>query len=76
VSNKSHKHQYTVEILYHFSCGVCDNWWSWAQTPFVQPVDINLSDKKIYCPHCGHTQKTEIKEGFWLENLQNSAEKT
>ena len=72
----SNQHQYTVEILYHFTCGFCSEWWSYALTPFTQSVDIELSDKRIYCPHCGHTQSVEIKEGFWLEKMQNSAEKT
>ena len=64
----SNQHQYTVEILYHFTCGFCSEWWSYALTPFTQSVDIELSDKLIHCPHCGHTQTAKIKEGFWLEN--------
>ena len=27
------KHEYTIEILYHFTCAVCQEWWSWAHTP-------------------------------------------
>jgi len=76
----SNQHQYTVEILYHFTCGFCNHWWSYAVTPFTQPVEIGLSDKRIYCPHCGHTQTAKIKEGYWLEKnpdyFAKSAEKT
>ena len=72
----SSKHKYTVEILYHFNCGCCGHWWSYAVTPFTQPAEIGLSDTKVHCMHCGHTQTAEIKEGFWLEKMQNSAEKT
>ena len=64
----SNKHQYTVQILYHFNCGCCGHWWSYAVTPFTQPVEIGLSDTQVHCMHCGHTQAVEIKEGFWLED--------
>jgi len=63
----SNQHQYTVEVLYHFTCGFCNHWWSYAVTPFVQPVEIGVTDKRIYCPHCGHTQSAKIKEGYCLE---------
>jgi len=64
----SDQHECTVEILYHYSCGFCSHWWSYAVTPFVQTVEIGVTDKRIFCPHCGHTQTAKIKEGFWLEN--------
>ena len=67
------QHQYTVEVIYHFTCGSCNGWWSYAVTPFVQPFLFGVTDEQIYCPHCGHTQTASIKEGYWL---QNSAEKT
>ena len=63
-------HQYTVEVLYHFTCGVCDNWWSYTVTPFVQPIEFDagiIKDKQLYCPHCGHEQKAKIKDGYHLE---------
>jgi transposase len=28
-------------------------------------MDLNLPDnEKFWCPHCGHTQKLKLKEGF------------
>ena len=72
----SSKHKYTIEVLYHFTCGCCGHWWSYAVTPISQPFTFTLNDVKVYCPHCCHCQSTEIKEGFWLEKMQNSAEKT
>ena len=76
-------HQYTVEVLYHFTCGVCENWWSYAVTPFVQPIEFDAGlkkDEQLYCPHCGHTQKPKIKDGYHLEKnpdyFAKSAEKT
>jgi transcription elongation factor Elf1 len=63
----SNQHEYTVEILYHFTCEFCSHWWSYAVTPFVQPVEIGVTDKRLYCPHCGHTQTAKIKDGYWLE---------
>jgi len=76
----SNQHQYTFECLYHFTCGFCNHWWSYSITPFVQPVEIGVTDKQIYCPHCGHTQTAKIKDGYQLERnpdyLPNSADKT
>jgi C4-type Zn-finger protein len=73
-------HQYTCEVLYHFTCGVCENWWSYSITPFVQPFEVSLDDKPIYCPHCGYKQKAKIKDGYQLEKhpdyLAKSANKT
>jgi hypothetical protein len=63
----SDHHEYTVEILYHFSCGCCNNWWSYAVTPNVQQIKIDVGIKKdehLYCPQCGHKQLAKIKEGF------------
>jgi len=39
-------HQYTCEVLYHFTCGVCENWWSYSVTPFVQPIEFDAGIKK------------------------------
>ena len=78
----SNQHEYTCEILYHFTCGFCNKWWSYSVTPFVQPLEIgtDITDEKIYCPHCGHKQKAKIKDGYHLEKnadyFAKSAEKT
>ena len=79
----SDQHQFTVEVLYHFTCGCCNNWWSYAVTPCVQPLEFDpfVSDgTKTHCPHCGHVQTTKIKEGYLLEKnpdyFANNAEKT
>ena len=79
----SDQHQFTVEVLYHFTCGCCNNWWSYAVTPFVQPLEFDpfVSDgTKTHCPHCGHVPTTKIKEGYLLEKnpdyFANNAEKT
>jgi hypothetical protein len=70
----SNQHQYTVEVIYHFTCGCCNNWWSYAETPPTQKsFKFGVTDKRIYCPHCGRVRTAKIKEGFWLEN---NAEKT
>jgi len=69
------KHQYTIELLYHFNCGSCQQWWSYAATPSQPIIDRNtkalqgdklwLGDEvELYCPHCGHDNFIEIKEGF------------
>ena len=59
-------HEYTVEVLYHFNCGVCKNWWSYAVIPTViYEADLHLpSNIDYFCPHCGADEKVKVKEGF------------
>jgi hypothetical protein len=70
------KHGYTVEILYHFTCVKCQQWWSYATTPGQPIIDQNskclkgdrlyLSDEiEMNCPHCGHLSLIDIKDGFF-----------
>ncbi len=63
MNNSTHK--FTIEILYHFTCGCCNEWWSYAHTPSNLQMDLSLPNKeKFWCPHCGHAQTLKIKEGF------------
>tara|TARA_B100001079_G_C16335067_1_gene480931 strand:+ start:256 stop:447 length:192 start_codon:yes stop_codon:yes gene_type:complete len=60
------KHEYTVEVLYHFTCGHCQMWWSWASTPITNCCDL-LSlpeDEPAFCPHCGKKDGLKIKDKF------------
>jgi len=70
------RHDYTIELLYHFNCGSCQGWWSYATTPGQPIVDqssnlivgdkITLSNEiEIHCPHCGHCKSAKIKDGFF-----------
>ena len=43
-------HIYTWERIYHFSCGNCKNWWSYATTE----DSYKWKSRKMTCPHCGH----------------------
>lgn len=38
-------HTYTKEIIFHYTCSKCKNWWSYATTDGYNPV-------VAYCPHC------------------------
>ena len=69
------RHDYTIELLYHFNCGSCQGWWSYATTPGQPIVDqasniivgdkITLSNEiELHCPHCGHYKSVKIKDGF------------
>ena len=49
-------HEYTWETLFHFNCGECSNWWSYAG--FLE----NISS--MTCPHCGYKTDIKMKEGF------------
>ena len=62
-------HQYTIEILYHFTCNFCHAWWNYAFTPTHQLHDYNLmlpDDEAFWCPHCGSQGNLKIKDGFPL----------
>jgi hypothetical protein len=70
-------HSYTVELLYHFNCGDCKNWWSYAFTPHhTEPIYTQskrlMQDKDFYCPHCGGLRRAEGISG--IENLYNLPE--
>ena len=55
-------HKYSIEKLYHFTCGVCKKWWSIAD---FQEVEGFESIHKITCPHCGYAQTMErIKDDY------------
>ena len=47
---KREDHLYTWERIYHFSCGNCRNWWSYATTE----DSYKWKSRKMTCPHCGH----------------------
>jgi hypothetical protein len=76
------RHDYTIELLYHFNCGSCEGWWSYATMPGQPIVDQNtrliVGDKitlskeiELHCPHCGHYKSAKIKDGFF-EATENS----
>ncbi len=60
-------HQFAIEILYHFNCGSCKGWWSYALTPEspTQHLAWGMSGKFQHCPHCGAEAESEIKENFF-----------
>ena len=68
--------EYTFELLYHFTCLQCKNWWSYSITPSSNKVGLNIDDCAINCMHCGTEGKAIIKKGFdELFNNQNSEKK-
>ena len=72
----SEKIEYTFELLYHFTCLQCKNWWSYSITPSSNKVGLNIDDRAINCMHCGTEGKAIIKKGFDdLFNIQNSEKK-
>ena len=46
VGNNNLVHHASCEIIWHFSCGSCSNWWSYATSDNWEP-------KTMKCPHCG-----------------------
>ena len=41
--------RYSMESLYHFSCGACRKWWSVGDA-------IKVESTLHHCPHCGAQQ--------------------
>jgi len=67
------KIEYTFEILYHFTCLQCKNWWSYSVTLSNNKGVYNIDGRPIYCMHCGTEGKAMIKKGFdELLNNQNT----
>ena len=53
-------HEYTCETIFHFNCGDCSNWWSYAGVINNNPYRPLI----MICPHCGYRSKIKVKEGF------------
>ena len=51
------KHTFTQEVIFHFTCASCANWWSYATS-----VDLKLMDQPLTCPHCGYTAEVTEKQ--------------
>ena len=58
-------HEYTWEILFHFICAECKQWWSYAGT--IENREDGLLPS-MSCPHCGYKTQIKIKEGFKHNN--------
>ena len=50
VGGKQKDHLYTWERIYHFSCGNCKNWWSYA----TLEDSYDWKSRRMTCPHCNH----------------------
>ena len=50
VGCEQNDHLYTWERIYHFSCGNCKNWWSYATTE----DSYDWKSRRMTCPHCNH----------------------
>jgi len=60
-------HEYTIEILYHYTCGYCKGWWSHALTPTVnknKEIKFDSPSRLAFCPHCGEDGEVKIKDNF------------
>jgi len=55
-------HKYTREILYHYTCGQCGHWWSYAHTAHKYDPRYPKMLQELTCPHCGHTAPCEEKD--------------
>ena len=50
VGGKQKDHLYTWERIYHFSCGNCKNWWSYATSEY----SYTWKSRRMTCPHCSY----------------------
>jgi len=51
------RHKYTFERIYHFTCGKCSQWWSYASSENGTIPD----GYEMNCPHCGKQSYVEPK---------------
>jgi DNA-directed RNA polymerase subunit RPC12/RpoP len=51
-TNIKKRHMYTSETIFHFTCGECKNWWSYAGS--------HTWHEDVTCPHCGLKNKVEL----------------
>ena len=59
------EHEYVYEILYHYNCVDCKQWWSYAVTPNGKEDPIwTMVEKTMHCPHCGKEAGLKVKDGF------------
>ncbi len=62
------KHGYSIEVLYHFSCGKCQNWWSIGD--FQSGKNNHLT-----CPHCGWVGELyNLKDIEPIQQIQNQVQ--
>ena len=53
-------HKYTIEMLFHFTCNKCKNWWTLS---LHHHKDMNVyPEGKSFCPHCGQESITSKVE--------------
>jgi len=50
-------HEYSWELLYHFNCGECKNWWSYTTTETA----YQWKNQAMSCPHCGYRTTIQPK---------------
>jgi len=69
---------YTIEILYHFTCSQCQHWWSYSTTPNNIEMNLDIDNRQIYCMHCGEEGKALKAKGFnkLLEKKENQIRKS
>jgi predicted RNA-binding Zn-ribbon protein involved in translation (DUF1610 family) len=54
-------HAYTAETIYHFTCGQCGNWWSYAHHQVKYALKLPDALSTLSCPHCGYTDEVNLK---------------
>lgn len=54
-------HTYTKELILHFNCVKCMNWWSYA-TSWATTDAVWKKWPEMTCPHCGHKAEVELKK--------------
>ena len=55
-------HEYSIEKLFHLSCGECKQWWSYATEDGFRFGPVH----QMTCPHCG--EKRMIMSTDTLKN--------
>ena len=64
-------HEYTVDRVYHFTCGGCQQSWSYASDHVVPSRKLHrywphkdLGLHEMNCPHCGMKRIIMAKDNY------------
>ena len=54
---------FSTELIFHFVCSDCRNWWSYAvSTEHSCAEEFAMEERELMCPFCGYKEKHQKKE--------------
>jgi hypothetical protein len=65
--DRAMSHEFTAETIYHFTCGKCANWWSYAHTKRKYDLKLPSTLLTMSCPHCGFESEVTMKNNAFRD---------